>query len=197
MKTARPRARVYFRSLGCPKNQLDSEVMLAQLSLGGYLIAQEIRDAALAARGVRELNVISQDTTSYRKDLYGRPCLAELIHALDEVESLDWVRLLYLYPSALDDGVMEALAGGQRVLPYVDMPRQRRLIEKLRARVSGMVLRTTFIVGFPGETEEDFAEGCAFVGEFALARVPGVRDIELEADVLAPAEATETRCAHA
>ncbi len=197
MKTARPRARVYFRSLGCPKNQLDSEVMLAQLSLGGYLIAQEIRDAALAAQGVRELNVISQDTTSYGKDLYMRPCLAELIHALDEVESLDWVRLLYLYPSALDDAVLEALAEGQRVLPYADMPRQRRLIEKLRARVSGVVLRATFIVGFPGETEEDFAEGCAVVGEFARARVPGVRDIELEAEVLAPAEATEIRCAHA
>jgi ribosomal protein S12 methylthiotransferase len=144
----------------------------------------------LAGQGVRELNVISQDTLSYGKDLAGRPEIAPLVRALDEVEGLAWVRLLYLYPSALGDEVIDAFAGAKRVLPYLDVPlqhasdrilramkrgvtaeRQRRLIEKLRGRIPGCVLRTTFIVGFPGETEDDFAELCAFVRETGFDRV--------------------------
>ena len=144
----------------------------------------------LGAQGVREINVISQDTLSYGKDLAGRPQIAPLIRALDEVESLDWVRFLYLYPSALGDEVIDAFADAKRVLRYLDVPlqhasdrllkamkrgvtadRQRRLIEKLRAHLPGCVLRTTFIVGFPGETEADFAELCAFVREVGFDRV--------------------------
>src|SRR5258706_6044252 len=150
----------------------------------------------LASQGVRELNVISQDTLSYGKDLPvgARPRIAELIRALDEVESVDWVRFLYLYPSALGDDVIDAFAGAKRVLRYLDVPlqhasdrllramkrgvtaeRQRRLVERLRARLPGCVLRTTFIVGFPGETEADFAELCAFVREVGFDRVGVVR----------------------
>jgi ribosomal protein S12 methylthiotransferase len=144
----------------------------------------------LAGQGVREINVISQDTLSWAKDLDGRPRAAELIRALDAVEGLDWVRLLYLYPTALGDDVIDAIAGAKRVLPYVDVPlqhasdsvlramkrgvtaeRQRALVEKLRARIPGVVLRTTFIVGFPGETDADFAALCDFVRETRFDRV--------------------------
>ena len=144
----------------------------------------------LAGQGVRELNVISQDTLSYAKDLAGRPQIGELIRALDGVEGLDWVRFLYLYPSALTDAVLDAFAGAARVLPYFDVPlqhasdrllramkrgvtaeRQRRLVEKIRARIPNAVLRTTFIVGFPGETDADFAELCDFVRETRFDRL--------------------------
>ena len=144
----------------------------------------------LAEQGVKEINVISQDTLSYAKDLAGRPRIAELIRALDRVESLAWVRLLYLYPSALGGEVIDAFAGASRVLPYFDVPlqhasdrilramkrgvtaeRQRKLVETLRARVPGCALRTTFIVGFPGETDADFAELCDFVRDVGFDRV--------------------------
>lgn len=337
MSPVRPPARVYFRSLGCAKNQVDSEVMLGALALGGYAIAEQLEDAdvaivntcsfiqsareesvqeileladckergeieallvagclpqrygadlakelpevdafvgtgqfqniatildearagrskgvyvdagrthlydessprlligarhsaylkiaegcdrvcafcaipairgrfqsrtlesvvvearQLAEQGVREVNVISQDTLSFAKDLDGRPRVDELIRALDAVDGLDWVRLLYLYPTALSDAVIDAFAGAKRVLPYIDVPlqhasdrvlramkrgvtadRQRKLVAKLRARIPGAVLRTTFIVGFPGESDADFAELCAFVRETRFDRV--------------------------
>jgi ribosomal protein S12 methylthiotransferase len=131
----------------------------------------------LAAQGVREVNVVSQDTTSYGKDLAGSPQLAELIDTLDAVEGIDWIRLLYLYPTALSEPVIDAFSRAERVLPYIDMPlqhasdrmlrvmrrgitreRQDKLLRRLRERIPGVVLRTTFIVGFPGETDTDFAE---------------------------------------
>ena len=150
-----------------------------------------VREArTLAAQGVVELNVISQDTTSWGKDLYGAPRLAELIGALDQVEGLDWIRLLYLYPSALSAAVIEAIAASRRVLPYVDVPlqhasdamlramrrgttaeRQRRLVGELRARIPGLVLRTTFIVGFPGESDADFESLLEFAAESRFDRL--------------------------
>ena len=144
----------------------------------------------LAEQGVREVNVISQDTLSWGKDLAARPRIDALIRALDAVDGLDWVRLLYLYPSALGDAVIEAFAGASRVLPYIDVPlqhasdsqlramkrgvtaeRQRRLVAKLRERIPGAVLRTTFIVGFPGESDADFEALCEFVRETRFERV--------------------------
>ncbi|MBM4336621.1 MAG: 30S ribosomal protein S12 methylthiotransferase RimO [Deltaproteobacteria bacterium] len=144
----------------------------------------------LAEQGVREVNVISQDTLSWGKDLDGRPRIDALIRALDAVDGLDWVRLLYLYPSALGDAVIDAFAGARRVLPYIDVPlqhasdsqlramkrgvtaeRQRRLVARLRERIPGAVLRTTFIVGFPGETDADFETLCEFVRETRFERV--------------------------
>jgi ribosomal protein S12 methylthiotransferase len=337
MKSARPKARVFFRSLGCPKNQVDSEVMLAKLALGDYVIAQEIGDAdvavintcsfvedarresieaileladlrergslralvvtgclpqrygtalatelpevdafvgtnrfpgivtvidevlegrsqrvcvdagrtylydetdprlligshhsayikvaegcdracsfcaipairgpfqsrsqesilrearALADGGVREVNLISQDTTSYGKDRHGRPHLVALLRELDQIASLDWIRLLYLYPSAVSDALIDAIAEARRVLPYLDIPlqhasdpvlramkrgitadRQRRLIQTLRARIPDVVLRSTVMVGFPGETEADFSELVDFVRESRFDRL--------------------------
>jgi len=174
----------------------------------------------LASQGVRELNVISQDTLSYGKDLpaQARPRIADLIRALDEVESVDWVRFLYLYPSALGDDVIDAFAGAKRVLRYLDVPlqhasdrllramkrgvtaeRQRRLVEKLRARLPGCVLRTTFIVGFPGESDRQFQTLCSFardaefdhVGVFTYSEEKGTSAADLPDDV--PAELKEER----
>jgi ribosomal protein S12 methylthiotransferase len=144
----------------------------------------------LAAAGVREINLVAQDSTSWGKDLPGRPRLADLVRALDAAAGLDWIRLLYLYPSAVDDALIDAIAGSKRVLPYVDVPlqhasdamlkamrrgtsaaRQRRLVERLRAGIPGLTLRTTFIVGFPGETEADFEALCDFVREVRFDRL--------------------------
>jgi ribosomal protein S12 methylthiotransferase len=150
-----------------------------------------VREAEqLAGEGVRELNVISQDTTAYGKDRTGRPHLPELLRALDRVEGLDWIRLMYLYPTAIGEELIETLAAGAHLLAYVDVPlqhasdrllramrrgvtadRQRRLVERLRAGIPGVVLRTTFLVGFPGETEEDFQELCDFVRACCFDRV--------------------------
>jgi ribosomal protein S12 methylthiotransferase len=144
----------------------------------------------LAAAGARELNLVAQDSTAWGHDLPGRPTLAALLRALDEVEGVDWIRLLYVYPTAVTDELIEALAGGRRVLPYVDVPlqhasdamlramkrgataaKQRELIARLRAGIPGLTLRTTFIVGFPGETDADFEELCEFVRQARFDRV--------------------------
>jgi ribosomal protein S12 methylthiotransferase len=150
----------------------------------------------LARAGVREINLVAQDSTSWGKDLgppepgSARPRLDALLRALDQVADLDWIRLLYVYPSAVSDALLDALAEGQRVLPYVDVPlqhasdrllelmrrgtsrdRQRRLIERVRERVPNVTLRTTFIVGFPGESDRDFEELCDFVREVRFDRM--------------------------
>jgi ribosomal protein S12 methylthiotransferase len=152
----------------------------------------------LAAAGVREINLVAQDSTSWGKDLApgdgrGRPGLAALLRALASdatLEGVDWVRLLYVYPSAVTDELVDALAAGGRVLPYVDVPlqhasdpllrrmrrgvgaaRQRRLVERLRAAIPELTLRTTFIVGFPGETDADFDALCEFVRTTRFDRV--------------------------
>ena len=149
----------------------------------------------LAAAGVREINLVAQDSTSWGKDLpprpgEGRQRLHDLVRALDSVDGLDWIRLLYVYPSAVTDELIDALAGAKRVLPYVDVPlqhasdrmlermkrgstaeRQHRLVAKLRERIPGVTLRTTFIVGFPGESEDDFTQLLDFVAESRFDRV--------------------------
>jgi len=149
----------------------------------------------LASAGVREINLVAQDSTSWGKDLTpvagaGRPRLPELLRALDGVDGLDWIRLLYVYPSAVTDALIDAFASAKRVLPYVDVPLQhasdrvlermkrgtsaslqRRLVARLRERIPNLTLRTTFIVGFPGESEDDFQRLLAFVAESRFERV--------------------------
>lgn len=141
----------------------------------------------LASQGVREVNLVAQDSTAWGKDLApepgrGRPKLPDLLRALDGVTGLDWIRLHYLYPTALTDAVLEAFASAERILPYVDVPlqhasdarlramkrgtsasRQRALVERVRERLPHATLRTTFIVGFPGETDADFEALLDFV----------------------------------
>jgi ribosomal protein S12 methylthiotransferase len=154
----------------------------------------------LAGDGVRELVLVAQDMTYYGVDLYGRPRLAELLRELERVESIDWIRVLYCYPQFFTDELYETLAQSPKIIPYLDMPLQhindrllklmnrrhtRRetesIIARLRASIPGLVLRTTFIVGFPGETEAEFAELLDFVTATRFERL-GVFTYSLEPD---------------
>jgi ribosomal protein S12 methylthiotransferase len=150
-----------------------------------------VREAhGLAARGVRELLLVSQDTSFYGIDRRERGGLARLLRELDQVDGLTWIRLLYLYPTTITDEVLAAMAECEKVCRYVDLPlqhasaavlgRMRRpgnrrvystLLDRIRDRVPGVTLRTTFIVGFPGESEEDFAELESFVAETGFDHV--------------------------
>jgi ribosomal protein S12 methylthiotransferase len=154
----------------------------------GDSIVREAR--ALAARGVKELLLISQDTTFYGIDRNERGALGRLLRELNGVDGLEWIRLLYLYPTTIDDGTLAAMAECEKVCNYIDLPLQHAsnavlkrmkrpgtrqtydtLLERIRERVPGVALRTTFIVGFPGETEADVEELCAFIGEHAFDHV--------------------------
>ncbi len=168
-------------------------------------VLEEARE--LAADGVRELIIVAQDTTYYGMDLYGRVCLAELLRELDQIDGLDWIRVLYAYPINFTEDLLDTLAGSRRILPYLDLPlqhindqvlrrMQRRvsraaietLVAKLRNTIPNLVLRTTFIVGFPGETEEQFEELCQFVedarfervGVFTYSYEPGTPSVKLD-----------------
>jgi ribosomal protein S12 methylthiotransferase len=154
------------------------------------MIVREAR--SLAARGVRELILISQDTTFYGRDLAvqapGR--LPELLRELNTVEGIGWIRLLYLYPTTITDDILDAIAECGKVVKYIDLPLQHasddvlrrmkrpgsgrnyeKLLARIRERVPGVSLRTTFIVGFPGETDEEFAELLAFVRKVGFDHV--------------------------
>lgn len=154
----------------------------------------------LAADGVRELIVVAQDTTYYGMDLYGRPRLADLLRELDGVDGVDWIRLMYLYPMYVTDELVDLVASSGRIVPYLDIPlqhasdtmlrrMQRRvsrreteeLLARLREAIPGLVLRTTLITGFPGETDEDFAELVQFVRRQRFERL-GAFTYSLEAD---------------
>jgi ribosomal protein S12 methylthiotransferase len=143
-------------------------------------IVQEAHN--LAARGVKELILISQNTTAYGRDLYGKPCLPSLLRELAAVEGIEWIRFLYAYPADVRDDVIAAMAEEPKLCKYLEMPLQHCharvlkamnrggsraelevLITRLRRRIPGLTLRTTFIVGFPGETAAEFRELEAFV----------------------------------
>jgi len=150
-----------------------------------------VREArALAARGVKELLLVSQDTTFYGVDRGERGALGRLLRALNAIDGLEWIRLLYLYPTTIDDATLAAMAECEKVCKYIDLPLQHasnpvlqrmkrpgtrgtydRLLARIRGRVPGVALRTTFIVGFPGETEADVDELCAFVSDHAFDHV--------------------------
>ena len=144
----------------------------------------------LVAGGTRELILVAQDTTYYGMDLYGEPRLTPLLKQLDRVDGLDWIRLMYFYPMYIDDALIETIATTGKILPYIDMPLQhinddllrrmsRRvtrqetetLIERLRKRIPELTLRTTFITGFPGETDAQFEELAAFVRDQRFERL--------------------------
>src|SRR5262245_37555078 len=145
---------------------------------------QSVVDEArrLAANGVKELLLISQDTSFYGNDLGERGSLARLLRALNQVDGIEWIRMLYLYPTTIGDDVLEAIGESEKVCRYIDLPLQHaadtvlkrmkrpgtrasyeRLLSRIRERLPGVVLRTTFIVGFPGETDADYAELESFV----------------------------------
>jgi ribosomal protein S12 methylthiotransferase len=162
-------------------------------------IEEVLREAReLADDGVRELIVVAQDTTYYGLDLYGRVRLAELLRQLNDVDGLEWIRILYAYPIHFTDELIETLAQTPKIVPYLDLPlqhindrmlkrMQRRvnraeteeLLARLRQAIPSLTLRTTFIVGFPGETESEFEELCDFVRQARFERA-GVFPYSLE-----------------
>lgn len=149
--------------------------------------------AALGKQGVREVNLIAQDLTRYGwdggSDPASRPTLAQLLRSLGKVDGIDWIRLHYTFPSAFDDDLIDAIASEPKVVKYIDVPLQhisdamlkrmrrghssrvtRELVKKLRERIDNVVLRTTYIVGHPGETDAEFDELCEFVAESKFDR---------------------------
>ncbi len=164
-------------------------------------IAEVVREAEqLAADGARELIVVAQDTPYYGIDLYGQPRLAELLGKLNDVSGIDWIRLMYFYPMYVTDDLVDTMAGCSKIVPYVDMPLQhindtmlkrmaRRvtrgetedLLGKLRSRIKDLAIRTTFITGFPSETDEQFDELAEFVRQQRFERM-GVFTYSFEPD---------------
>jgi ribosomal protein S12 methylthiotransferase len=162
----------------------------------------------LAALGVRELNLIGQDTTGWGTDLPGRPQLADLLAALDRVEGLSWIRVQYTYPRLWSDRLIETWANARRIVPYVDMPLQhiaqdvlrrmaramseadtRSLVRRIKAGIPGVAFRTNFIVGFPGESEEDFSTLLRYVEEEPFDHVvvfPYEREPETPSHAMTP-----------
>jgi ribosomal protein S12 methylthiotransferase len=146
--------------------------------------------AQLVSRGAVEINLVAQDLTTWGKDLDGDHTLADLVRRLARIDELRWLRLHYAYPTATTDALLDAIADEPRVAKYLDMPLQhiddgvlklmrrghvgktcRALVDKIRARIPGVTLRTTFIVGHPGETDEAFESLCRFVEEVEFDRV--------------------------
>src|SRR5688572_30794644 len=170
-----------------------------------------VREAeGLAARGVKELLLISQDTSFYGVDRGERGGLARLLRALNRVDGLEWIRMLYLYPTTIGDEVLEAIADSEKVCKYIDLPLQHasdavlkrmkrpgtragyeRLLDRIRRRLPGVTLRTTFIAGFPGETDadvrqlEEFVSAVRFdhVGVFTYSHEEGTSAHGLDDDV--------------
>ena len=151
-------------------------------------IISEAKD--LEALGCKELTLVAQDTTRYGQDIYGDYKLAELLHKLSEETNIPWFRILYCYPDKITDELVAEIRDNDRVCKYIDLPMQhisdsvlkkmnrhggskviKEAVEKLRREIPGVVIRTTFIVGFPGEGEEDFTELCEFVNEMRFERV--------------------------
>ena len=178
-------------------------------------IIAEAKD--LAEKGVKEIVVVAQDTTRYGEDLYGKNALVPLLKALSMVDGIEWIRLLYLYPERIDDALIDEIANNEKIVKYMDIPLQHcnknvlkrmnrhgdretltALMNKIREKIDGVTIRTTFIAGFPGETEEEFHELCEFVedmrfermGCFAYseeegtpaAKLDGMMDFEIRAD---------------
>lgn len=144
----------------------------------------------LAQNGVKELILIAQNTSEYGTDIYGKPMLHELLHELNQVEDLHWIRILYMYPEGFYDELIDSIATCDKVVKYVDMPLQHisdnvlkamnrhtdkksicDLIIKLRERIPNIVIRSTFIVGFYNETREEFEELKEFIEEYKLDRI--------------------------
>ncbi len=154
-------------------------------------IASLVAEATgLVAHRVREINLIAQDLTAYGRERRDGTTLLALLRSLVRIEGLDWIRMLYCYPNYLDEALLDFIAAEEKVCPYIDMPLQhisdqmlrrmkreksgdgiRRVLGRIRAAIPGVVLRSSFIVGFPGEREDDFQQLCDFVTDAALDHV--------------------------
>jgi ribosomal protein S12 methylthiotransferase len=144
----------------------------------------------LASKGTKELVIIAQDTTDYGIDIYGKRVISSLLTSLSEIQGIEWIRLMYAYPTNFPDDLIDVIAANPKICKYVDIPlqhisdnvlksmrrgvtakRTRELLTKLRERVPGITLRTTFISGYPNETEKDFEELCNFIQEVRFDRL--------------------------
>ena len=144
---------------------------------------------ALAKTGTKELIVVAQDITRYGSDIYGRRSLAELLRKLCAIKGIEWIRLHYLYPDEFDDELLDVIATEKKILKYIDIPIQhisdsilkrmnrrgtsgdvRSLLKKLREKIPDVVIRTSLIVGLPGEGEDEFSELCGFLREAKIER---------------------------
>lgn len=144
----------------------------------------------LAKRGVKELNVIAQDTTRYGEDLFGEPYLAKLLKRLCQIDGFKWIRVLYCYPDRITDELIDTMANEKKIVNYIDIPLQHcsgevlksmnrhgdresltRLLNKIKAKIPDVVIRTTFICGFPGETDEQFEELAEFAADMRFQRL--------------------------
>ncbi len=153
---------------------------------------EDIKEEAvkLAAEGVKELVLVAQDTTRYGKDIYGSPKLSELVTELNKIEDIKWIRIMYLYPDEITKGLIETIAECEKVVPYVDLPIQhistrllkemnrrgtgediRGIFREFKEKIPGVMIRTSLIVGYPGETEEDFLELKDFISEIRFDRM--------------------------
>jgi ribosomal protein S12 methylthiotransferase len=176
---------------GCPQRCSFCIIPKLRGDLRSRRVGELVAEAqALADQGVKELVLIGQDNTSYGYDLGREVRLPGLLNALDGVEGIEWIRVMYLYPARVREAIIEAIAEIPKVLPYVDMPlqhasdrmlkamnrattrdKQRRLLDRMRERIPGLTLRSGFIVGFPGETDEDFQQLFDFVAEQRFHRL--------------------------
>lgn len=161
---------------------------------GGYIerTMESILDEAeqLSEKGVKELIIVAQDTTKYGVQLYGEQKLAELLRRLVKIDGIVWIRLYYCYPDRVNDELIDVIANEEKICSYIDIPLQhcnkdilrsmnrngsydslRDLLFKMKERIPGLSLRTTFMVGFPGETEEQFEELCRFVKEIKFDKM--------------------------
>lgn len=144
----------------------------------------------LAERGVKELNLIAQDSTRYGEDLYGESRLPELLTELCKIEKLKWIRILYCYPERITDKLLDIIAKEEKIVKYIDVPVQhccedilkkmnrpgneqtlRELMKKMREKIPGVIIRTTLITGFPSETEEQFNQLADFVKDMRFDRL--------------------------
>ncbi len=187
-----PPYRAYLRIAdGCDNRCTYCAIPLIRGGRVSYPMEELIMEAeALAERGVTELTVIAQDTSAYGIDLYGEPKLAELLKKLSAIEKLHWVRLLYTYPSTVDERLIDTISADPKLCSYIDMPIQhinaellkrmnrhgsaehiKQITDYVRKASPEFILRTTAIVGFPGETEEQFNELLAFLREHPYDRV--------------------------
>ncbi len=174
----------------------------------GKLRSRKIEDCVAEAKelangGVKELIVVAQDTTAYGMDIYGKPMLAELLRELCEVSGIHWIRTLYTYPDKITDELLDMIASEEKLVKYLDIPLQHingeilrkmnrkgdkqsieALIKKIRTKIPEITLRTTFITGFPGESEEQFCELCEFVKQTRFDRL-GCFTYSAEEDTMA------------
>jgi ribosomal protein S12 methylthiotransferase len=195
-----PGASAYLKiAEGCDHNCSFCIIPILRGRFRSRTIESLVKEARiLVASGIREIILISQDSTYYGLDLYGKFALADLLKQLNDIENLDWIRIMYFYPTEANDELLDAIASLPKVVKYVDIPLQHshgeiltamarpqkpeRVIERIRAKIPDVAIRSTFIVGFPGETDEHFEHLADFISTHKLDRL-GVFTYSLQKEV--------------